>query len=77
VYVARNPRWNRDRRVLTASVATEWQDEDGDEHDTDIAAALETLVDRYQSDVAPHNAHRPPGNGILDFPTPTERSDDE
>ena len=39
VYLARNSDWNRDQRVLMASV-TKWKDEDGDEYDTDIAAAL-------------------------------------
>ena len=49
VYLARNPRWNREQRVLMASVASTWQDEDRDVYDTGIAAALESLVDRYQS----------------------------
>lgn len=77
VYLIRNSRWNRDQRVLMASVAGSWKDEDGDEHDTDIAAALESLVDRYQTDVAPHNVRLPPGNGMLDFPMSVEEGRDD
>lgn len=77
VYLARNPRWSRDQRVLMASVSSDWKDENGDEHDTDIAAALESLVDRYGSEVAPHSARLEPGNGMLDFPSPADQSTDD
>ncbi|HVC97317.1 MAG TPA: N-6 DNA methylase [Pirellulales bacterium] len=75
VYLARNPKWNRRRRVLMASVEMHWSDEDGDEHETDLVAALETLVDRYHSTVEPANSHLPPGEGMVDAPPAT--SDDE
>jgi hypothetical protein len=77
VYLVRNQRWNRKQRILMATVAMDWQDDDGDKHDTDLAAELETLVDRYQSEIAPYNARLPPGNGMLDFAATEELEDED
>jgi hypothetical protein len=69
VYMVRNPKWNPRRRVLMANVAADWSDEDGEVRQTDLFAALETLVDRYHSTVEPANSQLPPGDGMAEFPS--------
>jgi type I restriction enzyme M protein len=68
LYLVRNPRWNLSRQVLLASVLPEWTDEDGETHQTDLFAELETIVDRYWAELEPRNAQLPPGQGMAGFP---------
>ncbi len=67
LYLVRNPNWNPSRKVVLASVVPEWQDEDGNEHTTDLFAELEGIVDRYRSEVEPANRALPPGEGLAGF----------
>jgi hypothetical protein len=68
LYLVRNPNWNRSRTIVLASVLPEWKDEDGAKRTTDLFAELETVVDRYRSEVETANRALPPGNGLADFP---------
>jgi hypothetical protein len=67
VYLVRNPQWNPARKVVLASVAPKWTDENGTEHDTDLFAELETIVDRYRSAIEPANQLLQPGDGLAGF----------
>ena len=51
LYLVRSPQWNASRKVLLASVQSAWKDEAGVEHPTDLFGELETIVDRYLTEV--------------------------
>jgi hypothetical protein len=70
LYLARNPEWNWCQRILLATIDMRWTDEDGDDHATDLFAALEALVDRYKSHLEPANSALPPGRGMLEVQPP-------
>jgi type I restriction enzyme M protein len=68
LYLVRNPQWNRTRRVLMASVLPDWTDENGEKRITNLFAELESIVDRYRSDVETSNSRLAAGSGLKDFP---------
>ncbi len=63
IYLVRNPLWNADRKVLLASVQSTWLDDAGTEHTTNLFGELESIVDRYLTEVEPANYDLPPGRG--------------
>jgi type I restriction-modification system DNA methylase subunit len=73
LYLVRNPNWNKHRKVLLATVLPEWTDEEtGEIRPTDLFGELESIVDRYESEVEPENSRLPEGNGLAAFPQSEE-----
>src|SRR5439155_23480976 len=69
VYMVRNPNWNARRKVLMATVLPEWTDEQsGETKPTDLFGELESIVDRYESEVEPRNEELAAGEGLAEFP---------
>lgn len=69
LYLVRNPNWNGDRKVLMATVLPEWTDEDtGEIKPTDLFGELESIVDRYETQIEPANQEFPSGTGLAAFP---------
>jgi hypothetical protein len=71
LYMMRNPRWNREHKVLVASVPSTTMQEDPEsgtlvEVSTNIYAELEGIVDQY-FEIEHDNRGLPPGSGLTDF----------
>ncbi len=67
VYLVRNPLWNANRKVLLASVQSSWNDGAGIEHTTDLFGELETIVDRYLTEVEAAARNLPLGQGLVEI----------
>ncbi len=76
IYLVRNPQWNPNRKVLLASIQSVWKDETGVEHPTDLFGELETIVDRYLTEVQAANRDLPSGRGLAEFPEPAAEDSD-
>ena len=51
IYLVRNPGRQAKRKVLLASVQSTWKDDAGTEQTTDLFGELETIVDRYLTEL--------------------------
>jgi hypothetical protein len=64
-----NPQWNRNHKVLMATIRPTWKDENGQEQPTDLFAELESIVDRYQNELTVENQALSSGEGLRAFPS--------